>query len=178
MFKFEQEFVTEYFDASMDFFINKFFLRFMLINIAGSAGLLFFIMYLFNLDTSSFIFFIIPLAWGFVATSITFFLIKGLKFKEKKINKETNLVFVTNRPVELSDRALLVRISFAYYWRVHIASIVLSCLSYPLIAMFNVNWSGTPFILGFLSMYLGWFWFTLLNDKTGVYINFSSRVID
>ena len=77
MFKFEQEFVTEYFDASMDFFINKFFLRFMLINIAGSAGLLFFIMYLFKLDTSSFIFFIIPLAWGFVATSITFFLIKG-----------------------------------------------------------------------------------------------------
>jgi hypothetical protein len=150
----------------------------MLINIAGSAGLLFFIMYVFNLDTSSFVFFIIPLAWGFVATSITFFLIKGLKFKEKKINKETNLIFATNRPVELSDRALLIRISFAYYWRVCIASIVLSCLLYPLIAMFNVDRSWIIFLHVFLSLYLAWFWFTLLNDKTGFYVHFSSRAID
>jgi hypothetical protein len=177
MFKYDQEFFAEHFDASMDFFINKFFLRFFLIALACRVGLGISIIYLFNPDQYEF-FYVLSLISVFIATCITFSWIKDLKFKEKKGIKETSIIFVANSLSELSRRALIVRVSSAYFWRFCVTNIVVYCLSYPLITMFNINWSFLPLITGFLSLYAAWLWFTLLNDKTGSYIDFSSRVID
>ena len=185
MFHYNEKFVSKYTEVSLNFFF-KFLWRFFLVNFFISLFPLFgisYIMFEFMTGLNNVFYlliFLLTLLTSFVATFITFKLISKSTVTERKTGILTRITFVSKKVVGLSENALILNVSFAYFWRVCLVAIGLNILIFILINLLNINLSNIPLsgITSLCSLFLGWYWFVLFNDREGFFIKFIQTPIN
>jgi nitrogen fixation-related uncharacterized protein len=112
---------------------------------------------------------LVSLLTGYIATSISIWMIRNKTYKDRKSGETTHL-FLKNHTEEIdTNNKVWGKVSFGYYWRSILLIIVLSLLGF---FVFGTVGDQTT-IISFMGLYLGWMWFFLLNDKKSIYIDFT-----
>ena len=174
MFSYDKDFVAEYIDTAIDFFI-KFMWRFFLINILISVLPSLWIFYAL-IDNQNF-YIIVTLAsviLSFISTTITLWIIRKSFYRDKKNERLISMVFRTKNDENLSEYVLVLKIAFSFFWRSCLATMCIGLIALFLSALLNFNpfsSSGSP-VFGLIGFFLGWYWFVLFNNRNNTFIDF------
>ena len=176
VFNYDKDFVADHMNAANSFFIS-FIWRFVFVNTVISILPMFGVVLLSLENSSDFPFlitFIVSLFTSFAAIFVSFWMIRKNTFKDKKNNQMTSIVFHTRSKLALSERSLLLRVSFDLFWKSCVVLIPLYLIAFILSNVMNFNLLlGSPaMIIGFMSFYIGWHWFALFNDRKSAFIDF------
>lgn len=171
VFNYDKDHVALHTNAAGSFFFN-FIWRFFLINLTISALPLYGLAVMSSDNSNEFpyaLMTLVSLLTGYVATLISIWMIRNAKHKDKKSGKTTRLSIKNyNSKVEITSK-VWVKVALGYYWRCVLLVMILNLLGF---FVFGTVGNHTP-LIGFISFFLGWWWFFLFNDKKSIYIDFT-----
>lgn len=172
MFQFDKDFVATHTGAAGSFFF-KFFWRFFLINMMISVLPLYGLAVISSQNSNELpytLMTVVTSVTGFIATTVSFWMIRNGRHRDKKSGATTQLVLNNYDDANDAKITVWIRIAFGYYWRC-----ILLVITLNLIGFFVFGTVGTHAqIISFIAFYLGWWWFFLLSDKKSTLISFSA----